>query len=444
MVAVARKHGAVPQGSGKAPLTGEEMKHAAFIVKASRRSSLAAADVVGTAGGARSSSAAAAVPLPRAWFHRIKSRRNPQARSGPDARPSIPAVAVRLPIVSIGKRDHRLRHCPHCAGHGRSVVWKPVRSRTEDIPEGITPVVTEHTIHRDWCPQCRKMFEPVVPDALPHSTLGNRTLAMTSWLHYGLGNTLSQIVEVFNFHFQMKLTPGGLVQMWQRLQAVLYPWYEQLQAEALASAVLHADETSWRVSGKTRWLWCFANDTLTYYLTSIAPGANRPCPEVFCRGVPGHAGQRLLGPSTTRAPSCGKRGKAAWCICCGTWKRSNVTGAAAKTGRDLPRNLRRLLGDAIRLWRRKAETPPESYASRRGLFSQRLEELIETDWGDSQAQRLIKRLRRHRGDLFTFLDRDGVPFDNNLPVYAGPASRNHPQEQLLQPEPTRRPIHRPS
>jgi len=132
-------------------------------------------------------------------------------------------------------QEHRLPCCPHCRGELQRC--QQVRRRyIEDIPADIRPVVTEHVIHRDWCPRCRKHVEPVVPDALPHATLGNRTLAMTSWLHYGLGNTLSQIVDVFNFHFQMKLTPGGLMQMWYRMQAVLYPWYEQLQTEALAAA----------------------------------------------------------------------------------------------------------------------------------------------------------------------------------------------------------------
>ena len=40
-------------------------------------------------------------------------------------------------------------------------------------------------------------------------------------------------------------------------------------------------------------------------------------------------------------------------------------------------------------------------------------DLIETDWQDTNAKRLIKRLRRHQEDLFTFLDKDGVPFENN-------------------------------
>ena len=76
--------------------------------------------------------------------------------------------------------------------------------------------------------------------------------------------------------------------------------------------------------------------------------------------------------------------------------------------------LRRLLADAIRLWRRRDELPPETYASRRQCLTARLDELIATPWEDSQARRLIKRLRRHRGDLFTFLDHAGVPFENNL------------------------------
>jgi transposase len=153
--------------------------------------------------------------------------------------------------------DHRADCCPDCGGSLNRC--NETRTRyTEDIPD-IEPEVTEHTIHRDWCPKCKKKVEPTVSEAMPGSSLGNRVLVLSAWLHYALGNTLSQIVEVFNFHLQMKVSEGGLVQMWYRLQAVLFAWYEQIQREALNSAVLHADETSWRVVGKTYWLWCFAS-----------------------------------------------------------------------------------------------------------------------------------------------------------------------------------------
>jgi transposase len=110
-------------------------------------------------------------------------------------------------------KEHRLDCCPDCQGPLKRC--KETRTRyVEDIPEDMSPVVTEHTVHRDWCPQCGKRVEPRVTDALPKATLGNRTLVLSAWLHYALGNTLSQILEVFNHHLQLKLSHGGLVQMW--------------------------------------------------------------------------------------------------------------------------------------------------------------------------------------------------------------------------------------
>jgi transposase len=78
------------------------------------------------------------------------------------------------------------------------------------------------------------------------------------------------------------------------------------------------------------------------------------------------------------------------------------------------KKLRRLIKDAIRLLRQRAELASDTYASRRACLTQRLDELISTPWEDAQARRLIKRLKRHRSELFTFLDQAGVPFDNNL------------------------------
>ena len=81
---------------------------------------------------------------------------------------------------------------------------------------------------------------------------------------------------------------------------------------------------------------------------------------------------------------------------------------------EFAKKLRRLVGDAIRLGRQKSDLPPENFVSRRQRLDERLEELLAATWEDKQAKRLIKRLRRHRDDLFTFLDKPGVPFDNNL------------------------------
>jgi len=305
------------------------------------------------------------------------------------------------------RKEHRAECCPHCGGPLRRCGY--VRTRyTEDIPE-VQPEVTEHLIYRDWCPRCQKLVEPAVPDALPGATLGNRVLVLSAWLHYALGNTLSQIVEVFNFYLQMKLTPGGLVQMWYRLQAILYPWYEQIQQEALHSAVLQADESGWRVDGKTHWLWCFTTPTLTYYMIDRCRGS----PALRRFFVEEFAGTLVSDFwAAYNAVLCADRQT---CLV-HLLRELEHTEQSKSPGEDWPtfaKRLRRLLGDAIRLGRARAEMDEAAYERRRMLLASRLEDLLAEQWQSADARRLVKRLRRHQNDLFTFLDQTHVPFDNN-------------------------------
>jgi len=302
--------------------------------------------------------------------------------------------------------EHRANHCPDCGSRLKRCAETRTRY-SEDIPE-IEPEVTEHTIHRDWCPKCKKKVEPTVTEALPGSTLGLRVLVLSAWLHYALGNTLSQIVEVFNFHLQMKVTDGGLAQQWHRLATILYPWHEAIQAEALDSGTLHADETSWRVGGKTHWLWCFASDTLTYFMIDRSRGSPA-LKKFFTKEFAGTLVTDFWGAYNKVA--CARRQ-----MCLVHLLRDFMTTEKYKRpGKDWPafaKKTRRLIRDAIRLSRRD-DLSAEAFASRRARVDARLDELIATAWEDRQAKRLIKRFRRHREHLFTFLDQPDVPFENN-------------------------------
>jgi len=325
----------------------------------------------------------------------------------PGAKPGHRGTRRKTPQQIDWQVEHRADCCPDCGA--RLKRCQETRTRyTEDIPQ-IEPEVTEHTIHRDWCPRCKKRVEPPVPDALPGSTLGNRVLVLSAWLHYALGNTLSQIVEVFNFHLQLKITPGGLVQMWYRLQAILYAWYEQIQQEALRSAVLHGDESGWRVDGKTHWLWCFATKNLTFYMIDRSRGSPA-LSKFFIEEFAGTLVTDFWG--AYNAVVCALRQT---CLV-HLLRELEHTEKYKSPGKSWPvfaKKLRRLLGDAIRLWRRRDELPAATYASRRVRVAKRLAKLIDTPWKDAHAKRLIKRLRRHQNDLFTFLDHPEVPFDNN-------------------------------
>ncbi len=324
-------------------------------------------------------------------------------------RPAGHPGSRRPPPARIDERKtHRAPCCPHCQGALKRC--QETRTRyTEDIPLDIQPVVTEHTIHRDWCPRCCKQVEPVVPDALPGSQIGNRVLTLSAWLHYGLGQTIAHVVDVFSHHLQFSLTPGGLQQQWYRLQEILFPWYEQIQNEALDAAVLHADETGWRVNGKGHWLWCFSHARGTYYLIDRRRG--RPVlAKFFRRAFAGTLVSDFWG--AYNAVVCSRRQ-----VCLAHLLRDlkhveQYKHPSPHWGK-FAKQLRRLIRDGLRLKRRQPELSGETYASRRNRLHARLDALIRTPWNDKQAQRLLKRFRRHRQHLFTFLDDPAVPADNN-------------------------------
>lgn len=331
----------------------------------------------------------------------------PKRRKKPGAKPGHPGSHRQPPPEITRRQEHPpLKRCPHCG----SAVAAPTERRfrlIEDIP--VThPEVTEHSIPRHWCPTCQKLVEPAVPDALPGATFGHRLVALTAWLHYGLGTTLSQILAVLRHVLHFTVTEGGLVDAWQRLANILHAWYEEIGREVKRAGVLHADETGWRVAGRTVWLWCFTTVQATYYMIDR------------CRGSPA-----LLKFFTEEF---------AGILITDFWAAYNVLVCAARQVclvhlfRELEKvdkkdtspgwaafrkKLKRLLGDAIRLGARRQEMSMETFASRRARLDARRDKLLATPWENANARRLVKRLRRHRDDLFTFLDHPGVPSDNN-------------------------------
>jgi transposase len=329
-------------------------------------------------------------------------------RKKPGRRKGQPGTRRAAPEHFDETREHRAAACPDCGGALNRCAETRQRF-VEDIPEDLRPKVTRHVIHRDWCPACKKHVEGKVPDALPKAQLGNRTLVLSAWLHYGLGTTTSQIVEVLGHHLRLKLTDTGLLSMWHRLAEILLPWYERIRDEALAAGVLHGDESGWRVNGKTHWLWCFCTRDLTWYMIDRSRGSPA-LKKIFRREFAGTLVSDFWGAyNAVVGPAAQK--------CLGHLLRElKHTQKYKSPGENWPpfkKKLQRLIRDAIRLRKRHGELSDGAFASRRDRLHARLEALIETDWQDSNARRLIKRLKRHRHELFTFLGQLDVPFDNN-------------------------------
>lgn len=318
------------------------------------------------------------------------------------------------------QKDHTLDRCPKCQTPLKESI-KTYQRYIEDIPS-VEPEVTEHTIHGYWCPKCKELVSPKVTDALPNAMIGLRLVVFTAWLHYLVGVSVNNLVKMLAAFSNFKVTAGGLTQQWKNLALILTPHYDDIGQKVAKSAVLNADETGWRISGLTHWLWCFTTPKFCYYIItkSRASPVVKDFLGIIFKGI----------------------------LICDFWGAYNKISALAKQRcfyhlftellkvdkynsspewKTFRKKLFRLLKDAIRLSGRKDQLNSEDYDRFKKRLYARLEQFFKAPYEDKDAKRLIKRLKRHRNELFTFLEYEGVSPYNN-----------HAEQQLRKPVLTRR------
>lgn len=100
------------------------------------------------------------------------------------------------------------------------------------------------------------------------------------------------------------------------------------------------------------------------------------------------------------------------------------------------KKLARLLKDAIRLFERKHPALLDTFHHRKKRLYHRFEQFLQEDYSDKDAKRLIKRLKRHKDELFTFLEYENVsPYNNHAeqqmrkPVLTRKVSQQNRSEQ---------------
>lgn len=342
----------------------------------------------------------------RAPFEKTTPNNNRRNKRG--AKPGHTGYSRPEPERIDRRVEHQLPHCPDCGGK----LKRTRRTRTriiEDIPANLKAEATEHTIHRDWCPCCKKQVEPTVPDAMPHCTLGNQAVTLSAFLHYGVGTTTKQVVDVFNAHLQLPISEGGLTQMWHRLARAFRPWYEQIWEDCFDAAVLNADETGWHLNGVLVWLWCFCTPSETFY--AIEPSRGHATLEKFFteefRGVLVTDFWQAYDAVDTRM------NQKCWAHLLRELKAvEDHPNGSRDDWLEFAKPLRRIFTDAVRL--NAAENMPDSErASKVCRLDTRLTELACAEWVHPDAARLSNRLLKNRMSLLTFAEFPHVPATNN-------------------------------
>ena len=189
-----------------------------------------------------------------------------------------------------------------------------------------------------------------------------------------------------------------MTQLWHRLALTLEPWYDEIGETIKKSGVMHADETGWRINGKPCRLWAFATQKATYFVIDRSR-AGRVVLRFFKKAFAGILVTDFWG--AYNAIVCAGKQK---CLAHLLGDLKKVAKYKDKSG-DWPtfaKLLKRVLRDAMRLRGKRSSLATPDYERLCAHIERRLTRLIESPWKNTEAQRLIKRLRRHRDELFVF------------------------------------------
>ena len=294
-----------------------------------------------------------------------------------------------------------LTWCPDCGRRVERITDNRPIFQT-DLPP-ITPVIRRFETQRGWCPRCRTMVRSRHPQQTSTATgaagsqLGPRAVALAADLKHRLGLSFRKVADLFQTHFGVTVTAGALVQANQRLARRAEPVFQDLQACIRASPAVHADETGWRVAGRSAWLWVFATRRLTLYTIRFSRGHD-VVEAVLGKTFPGTLISDGL-PTYDPVRAARKQQCLAHLL-----KRCRQIEAIKTRGAvRFPRAVARILREAIDLASRRAAMHPHGFAVARGRLKAAMDRLLRNYLIDPDNERFAAHLFKHREHLFTFL-----------------------------------------
>lgn len=342
-------------------------------------------------------------------FRRSENQRHPHP-----ARPGRKAGHAGFYRPKPDQVDEQIRVnldcCPHCQGPVRQK--RSLTQYLEEIPE-VRPRVTQLTTEEGWCEHCQCEVGSTHPMQVSRAggaagvQLGARALALACDLNKAKGLSMRKTVAVLRDGFGLKLTPGGLALLLQRVGRKVQPEYDRMAVQLRQSPVLHADETSWWVGGPGWWLWVFTTQAMTLYVviqSRAAAVARRIIGDDFagvlvsdCLAIYDH-----INPLQQKCYSHHLKAVSEAC-------QAHPQGAEGYL-----LQVQALLRTGIWLKALQAGAEPDRFKVCLGNLRLRANALLDTPRAQRQEEKVRMRLSKQRDHLFTFLEHADVPATNNL------------------------------
>jgi transposase len=375
---------------------------------------LGASDKTAEAGG---------VPSSKVFY---KRNRNEGKKKPTGGQPGHKGHGRKRPIPNAPPLYITLESCPYCSNPKIKEVKSAKQVRTiTDIPPP-AHIVYMVIYHRYWCSICKKIVRGIILWLPPNQEFGP---FIACWIAYHriLGLTLPKIRSSLYETYGIQISDDTVLKLEKWIADTLQNDYNRLKEEIIKANALNADETGFRIGGENAWLWAFVNSLASLYV--VAPTRGHQVPKETLNGFNG-----ILGRDAWKAydiVNCSdhqldllhvNRWLERAEIWHGVEPRTLLTSKRRKLKRagrppenflDFVDGIRAILKKAIEYTEKK---PPPSIKERKNArknFQEEMKALLDNEWKDKDIVRISKELRKRLNMLFTFVEKEGVPWHNN-------------------------------
>jgi hypothetical protein len=290
--------------------------------------------------------------------------------------------------------------CPHCGGAVANCV--PVEQYIEEIPP-VRPRVIRLITRQGSCARCGTVAS-THPLKTGHGVLasrvhlGPRALAVAATLNKQHGLSMRKTCRVLQDLCGLKLSPGGLSQLLDRLADRLEKDYQSLFTDLRAGPATYVDETSWWVGGPGHWLWVFTSPSTTLFQVENHR-SSRAVTEVLTVDYRGVLVSDCLATYDTlpyeRKHKCIAHHQKA------IREQLDSPGLGDRSYLEAWRAFFRAVTTIWKVWE---HVPPEQQAAARAHLVQQRDELLARELRQPQDLRIRNRLQKQQPFLLTCLD----------------------------------------
>jgi len=263
------------------------------------------------------------------------------------------------------------------------------------IPMNVTHLI----LHKGKCNCCGKTVRATVPNEY-RSGYGPRLSALIAELS-GIEGASRQTVQGFcQSVLDFPISTGAVQNVIDRASEAFKPAYDHIGQMARTQPVNHIDETSWRQSGKLKWLWTMVSDKVSFYLIH-----NHRSKQAFFELIDDWKGILVSDNYSLYTNWVNLRQS-----CLAHYIRQ-AKGLCERNDESIQRFGNAILKE-LRLLCQWAKAPP-SEKQWTGFYSRLICLLFLYEGADDDAGRFARLLLREMDSLWTFLEEDGVEPTNN-------------------------------